>query len=58
MAGGSFIGSAAFVAGNGPQVRFVVATGILLGDVTGDGVTDFSVQLDGAPVLTATDFLF
>ncbi len=58
MAGGSFIGAAQFTIGGGPQVRFVVATGILLGDVTGDGVTDFSLQLDGGPVLTAADVVF
>ncbi len=58
MAGGAFIGSAAFTPGNGPQVRFSLATGILSGDVTGDGITDFQIELDGAPVLTAADFLF
>ena len=32
--------------------------GLLQGDVTGDGVADVSLRLDGAPVLTTGDFLF
>ncbi len=58
MAGGHFIGKAAFVSGGGGQVRYVPGTGLLQGDVTGDGTTDFALQLDGAPVLTAAEFLF
>ena len=58
MAGGNFIGSAAFSAGGGPQVRFTPANGLVQGDVTGDGVADFSIRLDGAPLVTASDFLF
>ena len=58
MAGGQFIGGAAYTPGNGPQVRFATATGILSGDVDGNGTVDFQLKLDGAPVLTAADFLF
>ena len=58
IAGGTFIGTAAFTPGNGPQVRFVAATGLLSGDVDGNGSTDFQIRFDGAPVLTAADFLF
>lgn len=58
MAGGVFIGAAVFIIGNGPQVRFSPTTGILQGEVTGDGAVDFSLQLDGSPVLTAADFIF
>ena len=58
MAGGHFIGGAAYSPGNGPQVRFVTATGILSGDVDGNGTVDFQLKLDGAPVLSAADFLF
>ena len=57
MAGGTFIGDAAFTTGNGPQVRYA-ATGNLSGDVDGDGITDFQLNLLGAPILTATDILF
>ena len=58
MAGGQFIGNAAYSPGNGPQVRYAVGSGILSGDVDGNGSTDFQLQFDGAPVLTAADFLF
>ena len=58
MAGGAFIGSAAFTPGSGPQLRFSVGTGILRGDVDGNGTVDFQIRFDGAPVLTAADFLF
>jgi Ca2+-binding RTX toxin-like protein len=54
----AFIGSAAFgsVAG---QLRFRVngANVIVEGDVNGDGVADFSVQVNGIAALVATDFL-
>ena len=58
MAGGTFIGAAAFTPGKGPQVRFAAGTGVLSGDVDGNGSVDFQLHLDGAPVLTADDFLF
>ncbi len=58
VAGGAFIGAASFTPGNRPRVRFVAGTGILSGDADGNGSVDFQIQLDGAPVLTAADFLF
>ncbi len=58
MAGGVFIGSTAFAVTGGAQVRFNPATGLLQGDTNGDGVADFTLQLDGPPGLTAADILF
>ena len=58
MAGGHFVGSAAFVAGSGPQVSYNAATGILTGDVNGDGTSDFSITLANHSALLATDFIF
>ncbi len=57
LPGGSFIGDAAFenVAG---QVRYSAASGIVQGDVNGDGTADFEISLANKPVLTAADFLF
>ena len=56
MAGGEFIGNAAFedVAG---QVRYNKATGILQGDVNGDGNADFEIGFTNKPVLSAADFI-
>ena len=58
MAGGSFIGSAAFVAGAGAQVRYDASTGILSGDVNGDGTADFAITMANHVVLAAVDFNF
>ena len=58
MAGGSFIGAAGFALNGLPQVRYVQAIGILVGDVDGDQVADLSIKLDGNPVLAAGDFVF
>ena len=58
MAGGAFIGSAAFVAGSGAQVRYDAGSGILSGDVNGDGTADFSITLANHSALLATDFIF
>jgi Ca2+-binding RTX toxin-like protein len=55
MAGGVFIGAAAF-SGVAGQVRY--SGGIVAGDEDGDGSGDFQIGIDGAPVLTAGDFLF
>ena len=56
MAGGEFIGNSAFedVAG---QVRYNKATGILQGDVNGDGNADFEIGFTNKPVLSAADFI-
>jgi len=55
LPGGVFIGAAAF-SGVAGQVRY--RSGIVSGDVNGDGTADFQIGLDGAPVITAGDFLF
>ena len=58
MAGGSFIGASPFSALAAPEVRYLRASGLLQGDVNGDGITDFSLQLEGSPFLVAGDVLF
>lgn len=58
MGGGSFIGTGPLVAGGGKQVAYDRANAMLLGDVNGDGVADFQIYLNGAPVVAAGDFLF
>jgi Ca2+-binding RTX toxin-like protein len=54
----SFIGTSAFhkVAG---ELRFEVAGGVtkVYGDVNGDGLADFTLQVNGAGTMQATDFL-
>jgi len=50
LGGGSFTG----VAG---QLRYVQATGILAGDINGDRVADFQIQLMGNPALTQFDLI-
>lgn len=58
MAGGHFIGSASFVADEGPSVRYVKSTGLVIGDVDGDGVADFAIKLSNHAALTESDFIF
>jgi len=58
IAGGSFIGGAAFAIGGGPQVRHVPAPREVQGDVTGDGIADFSIWLDDSSTLGPADTLF
>jgi Ca2+-binding RTX toxin-like protein len=50
----NFIGGSAFhrIAG---ELRY--SGGLLSGDVNGDGIADFELQLVGMPVLTGTDFI-
>lgn len=50
----AFIGSAAFSQTAG-ELRY--ANGFVRGDVDGDGAADFVIELSGAPVLTAGDFV-
>ena len=40
------------------QVRYTKSTGILQGDVDGDGTADFEIDIANRPVLTAADFIF
>jgi Ca2+-binding RTX toxin-like protein len=51
-----WIGASAFgnVAG---QLRYTQATGIVEGDVTGNGLADFQIQIVNRPELTADNFL-
>ncbi len=58
MAGGHFIGSAAFAADEGPTLRYVHATGLLTGDVDGDGIADFAIKFSNHAHLTEADFIF
>ncbi len=58
MAGGHFIGAAGFTAGEGATLRYTQSTGMLEGDINGDGVADFQINLANHSVLVATDFTF
>jgi hypothetical protein len=40
------------------QVTYNAGTGLLRGDLDGDGAADYAIQLAGKPALTAGDFLF
>jgi VCBS repeat-containing protein len=51
----SFIGGAAFSAAG--QLRYDQATGLLEGDVTGDGVADFQLDLGPSQMLVVSDIL-
>ncbi len=53
-----FIGSAAFSGLEG-ELRVVSAgaSTLVQADVNGDGISDFELRLDGAPTLTASDFI-
>jgi len=50
----AFIGSAAFTRVAG-QLNY--SSGLLSGDVTGDGVADFQIRLTNNPVLSASDLI-
>lgn len=54
----AFVGGAAF-SGTAPELRYqqVGANTFVYGDSDGDGVADFAIQLDGARVLDAADFV-
>jgi Ca2+-binding RTX toxin-like protein len=54
MAGADFIGGSAF-SGTGAEVRYRSTSGVLQGDVNGDGVADFELVLVTRPALTAAD---
>lgn len=58
MAGGVFIGAAAFTSGGGGEISYEQSTGLLSGDVNGDGTADFAITLANHAVLAATDFIF
>ena len=52
----SFIGAAQF-SNNAGQLRYDAATGTLMGDVDGDGVADFSVNIVVLGTLDSSDFV-
>ncbi len=58
MPGAAFVGAAAFVNSGIGQVHYVAATGILSGDVNGDTVEDWQLQLSANLTLSAADFRF
>ncbi len=58
MAGGHFIGTTAFAAGEGAVVHYNQASGILEGDVNGDGTADFQIMLANHAAVAGTDFVF
>lgn len=51
-----FLGEGAFTSVAG-QVRYASATGVLSGDLTGDGVADWAITLEGRPALAAGDLI-
>ncbi|GHC59793.1 calcium-binding protein [Neogemmobacter tilapiae] len=57
MKGGEFIGGRAFTKDD-DQVRYVKATGLLQGDVNGDGKADWSLVIANKAALSAEDFIF
>lgn len=58
MAGGHFIGAAAFAHDGTAQISYDKASGLLQGDVNGDGVSDFSITLANHASILASDFTF
>jgi serralysin len=49
-----FIGAASF-SGVAGELRYI--PGYVVGDISGDAVNDFAIELSGAPTLTADDFI-
>lgn len=58
MGGASFTGAAPFVVNGLGQVHDTALTGVLSGDVNGDGVEDWQLQLTSGLTLTSGDFVF
>ena len=54
---GTFIGNAGF-SGTAGEVRYLQTTGIVSGDLNGDGVADWSMNITNKATLVAGDFLF
>ena len=53
----SFIGNDVAFSNVAGQLRFVSATNSVFGDVNGDGVADFEIQLTGVTSLVVADFI-
>ena len=53
----TFIGGQAFSLTAG-EVRYVKSTGLVTGDLDGDGLANFSLQLQAGKALAAGDFIF
>lgn len=51
----TFIGDAAFSTAG--QLRYSAVSGLVEGDVNGDGLADFQIALTSTPTLTASDFI-
>jgi Ca2+-binding RTX toxin-like protein len=51
-----FIGGKAF-SGEGGELRYSKADGIVYGDTNGDGTADFAIEVEGAPKLVGGDFM-
>jgi Ca2+-binding RTX toxin-like protein len=54
--GGHYIGAHDFVIGDRLQLRYEGSIGLLRGDINGDGVADFNLQLMAGTVLRGHDF--
>lgn len=52
----TFVGTGV-LGGAAGKLQYVKATGLLSGDVNGDGVADFALFLSSKPVVTATDLM-
>lgn len=57
MAGAVFLDSAAYTATGVREIRYNAGSGLLWGDINGDGQTDWGLQLTAGLVLTAADFV-
>lgn len=57
MAGAVFLGTAAYTATGARELRYSPASGILWGDIDGDGQSDWGLQLTTGLVLSAADFV-
>jgi Ca2+-binding RTX toxin-like protein len=51
-----FVGTASLAGASG-RLRYDAGTGLVQGDVTGDGVADFAIFIQNRAVLTALDFV-
>lgn len=57
MAGATFLGTDAYTATGARELRYIPASGILWGDIDGDGQSDWGLQLASGLVLSAADFV-